>query len=69
MLWLLVYDSDFGRLPVFDEMLMIIYLQRPRLNVGTSITTSRLDVTSTKVHRSTPNKRMNRVNIADDPLC
>ena len=21
--WLLVYDSDFGRLPLFDEMLMI----------------------------------------------
>jgi hypothetical protein len=23
VLWLLVYDSDFGTLPLFDEMLMI----------------------------------------------
>jgi len=23
VLWLLVYDSDFGRFPLFDEMLMI----------------------------------------------
>ena len=23
VIWLLVYDSDFGRLPLFDEMLMV----------------------------------------------
>jgi hypothetical protein len=31
VLWLLVYDSDFGRLPLCDEMLMIPSLLSPQI--------------------------------------
>ena len=39
VMWLLVYDSDFGILPLFDEMLMIPSHPSPEITIVSAFTT------------------------------